>query len=92
MDYTMFLETLRLELTQKLGEGQTLMIRPVPRNNGVTLDGLSIRTPDSFLTPTVYLNPYYQQFKEGMSIEDIFCQTSSAKKSLPTLNPCSRGL
>ena len=27
MDYTMFLETLRLELTQKLGEGQTLMIR-----------------------------------------------------------------
>ncbi len=71
MDYTMFLETLRLELTQKLGEGQTLMIRPVPRNNGVTLDGLSIRTPDSFLTPTVYLNPYYQQFKEGMSIEDI---------------------
>lgn len=71
MDYTAFLETVRQALAQKLGEGQALEIRPVPKNNGVILDGLSIRTPQSSLAPTVYLNPYYQQFKEGMPIEDI---------------------
>lgn len=71
MDYTAFLETVKQALMQKLGEGQDLLIRPVPKNNGVILDGLSIHSQDSPLAPTVYLNPYYQQFKEGMPIEDI---------------------
>ena len=47
MDYTAFLETVKQALMQKLGEGQDLLIRPVPKNNGVILDGLSIHSQDS---------------------------------------------
>ncbi len=71
MDYAAFLETLKQALTAHLKDGQELIIRPVPRNNGVLLDGLSIGSPDSTFSPTVYLDPYYDQYQEGMSIEAI---------------------
>lgn len=71
MDYGAFLETLKQTLESHLEDGQNLVIRPVPKNNGILLDGLSIETPGSSFSPTVYLNPYYSQYQEGMSIQDI---------------------
>ena len=71
MDYTAFLETLKQALAKHLKDGQQLIIRPVPRNNGILLDGLSIGTPGLAFSPTVYLDPYYEQYQEGMSIEAI---------------------
>lgn len=35
------------------------------------MDGLSILMPDAQMAPTIYLNPYYDQFLEGMPIEAI---------------------
>lgn len=52
-------------------DGQQLLIRPVPKNNGILLDGLSIFSSDSQLAPTVYLNSYYEQYCQGMSMEEI---------------------
>ncbi|MCI8660376.1 MAG: hypothetical protein HFG54_09055 [Lachnospiraceae bacterium] len=71
MNYTKFLETVRQELKKRLGADQELIVRPVPKNNGILLDGLSIHTSSTLLAPTVYLNPYYEQYQEGMSIQDI---------------------
>ncbi len=85
MSYAKFLETVRQALKKRLGNNQELFVRPVPKNNGVLLDGLSICTPGSLLAPTVYLNPYYEQYQNGMSIREIcedilnlFCCTPSS--------------
>ncbi len=71
MDYATFLETIRQALQTRLGEDLQLVIRPVPKNNGVLMDGLSIQSSDSSLAPTVYLNPYYTLYRDGMSTEAI---------------------
>ena len=71
MDYKVFLETIRQALQERLQKDLQLIIRPVPKNNGILLDGLSIQSLDSCLAPTVYLNPYYTLYQEGMSIDAI---------------------
>ena len=73
MNYTKFLETVNETLERILPKGQNIIIRPVPKNNGIVLDGLSIQTDNSHVTPVVYLNPYYEQYLDGMTIQEI-CQ------------------
>ena len=71
MVYEAFLETLTQDLQQALGEDFQFLLRPLPKNNGVTLDGLTIQGPGVSLAPTIYLNPYYDQFLQGMSMDEI---------------------
>lgn len=71
MDYAAFLDTIKQALQTRLGEDLQLVIRSVPKNNSVMMDGLSIQYPDSSLAPTVYLNPYYTLYQDGMSPEAI---------------------
>lgn len=71
MVYESFLETIRTSLQKRLGDSYTLTIYPVPKNNGVILDGLCIHLPDSDLSPTLYLNSYYEQACHGMTMDEI---------------------
>ncbi len=72
MVYETFLEAVKQNLQEVFGSGYRLEIHPVPKNNGVMLDGISILAPDSPMAPTVYLNPYYEQYcNHLMSLEDI---------------------
>ena len=59
MIYEAFLETVTNKLQEALGDAYQFTLRPLPKNNGVTLDGLTIQSPGSPVAPTIYLNPYY---------------------------------
>lgn len=71
MVYETFLEHIRQDLQKRLGNGCTITIHQIPRNNGKIMDGLSILMPDAQMAPTVYLNPYYDQFCEGMPMDAV---------------------
>ena len=71
MAYEAFLECLLQNLQAALGEEFHFILRPLPRNNGVTLDGLTLQGPGAHLAPTIYLNPYYQKLIRGSSLESI---------------------
>lgn len=71
MAYESFLECLLQNLQAALGEDFHFILRPLPRNNGVTLDGLTLQGPGAHLAPTIYLNPYYQKLLRGSSLESI---------------------
>lgn len=71
MAYEVFLECLLQNLQAALGEEFHFILRPLPRNNGVTLDGLTLQGPGAHLAPTIYLNPYYQKLIHGSSLESI---------------------
>ena len=71
MAYEAFLECLLQNLQAALGEEFHFILRPLPRNNGVTLDGLTLQGPGAHLSPTIYLNPYYQKLIRGSSLESI---------------------
>lgn len=71
MVYETFLETVRQSLQQKLSDHYLISLHPVPKNNGKILDGLSIQAPGAQMAPTIYLNSYYEQFLDGMTLPEI---------------------
>ena len=46
----------------------------VGKNNGVIWQGLSFRKQGCKSAPTIYLEPYYEAFLEGMSLENLAVQ------------------
>ena len=53
MIYEAFLETVTNKLQEALGDAYQFTLRPLPKNNGVTLDGLTIQSPGSPVAPTI---------------------------------------
>lgn len=83
MVYETFLETITEQLQNALGEEFEFTLRPLPKNNGVTLDGLTIQSPASPLAPTIYLNPYYQHHLQGLEIDAIVHDILELYRSTP---------
>lgn len=54
-----------------LGDGCSVSLNKVKKNNNVYLTGLTIRDIRYNLFPTLYLENFYESYKEGKSIERI---------------------
>ncbi|MCR5337555.1 MAG: DUF5688 family protein [Lachnospiraceae bacterium] len=50
-------------------DSATVIMKEIQKNNGTELMGLSIRTEDSPISPNIYLNNYYQEYRQGMDVE-----------------------
>lgn len=50
--------------------GGRAVVKSVRKINGVILDGLSIMTSDSNISPTIYLNSYFDDFKNLQESDD----------------------
>ena len=70
MKYQKFIETVKEHLKQELQK--TVHVYPVLKNNGTIYDGLVIEDPILNISPTIYLNPYYHRYLDGVSMEDIY--------------------
>jgi len=71
MNYQQFVIVVKNKVEQHLGEGMTLHIHTALKNNGVERVGLTITDKQVNISPTIYLEEYYKQFENGISIEDI---------------------
>ncbi len=60
MNYETFKSTILERMQQLLEPDTALRIQTICKNNGRKLDGLVISTPDSNLSPTIFLNDYYE--------------------------------
>lgn len=71
MNYNEFLAHIR-ECAKKIaGEGGKVLIQHIIKNNGFELDGLVIIEAERNISPTIYLNEYYQQYQSGRDIGEI---------------------
>lgn len=70
MRYQKFIETVKEHIQQELQKPVHLF--PVLKNNGSVYDGLVILDPILNISPTIYLNPYYHRYLDGVSMEDIY--------------------
>ena len=70
MKYQKFIETVKEHMQQELQ--LNVNIYPVPKNNGTIYDGLVIVDPTLNISPTIYLNPYFHRYLDGVSMEDIY--------------------
>lgn len=72
MNYNEFKESVLKHIRENYPEeGYDVSVRKVTKNNGMTLDGLCIFPKGINSTPTIYLEPYYEQYKKGTILADI---------------------
>lgn len=70
MRYQKFIENVKDYIKQELQ--QQVYVYPVLKNNGSIYDGLVILDPILNISPTIYLNPYYHRYLDGVPMEDIY--------------------
>lgn len=70
MNYETFKQLILSELGMKIPTA-SLSIQSVLKNNGISLDGLVIMERNTNISPTLYLNYYYENYKDGTDISAI---------------------
>ena len=59
------------EVKRQLGDGYETTLRTVRKNNNIELKGLTIRCGDTNVMPAIYLDPFYEQYSEGRTMEHV---------------------
>lgn len=71
MDYREFTCAVEERLNQKLTGGVKAGLYSTIKNNGTERTGILIETPGVNISPTIYLEEYYENYREGSSLECI---------------------
>lgn len=71
MDYKEFTENIAETLREKVGDGYTVTVTEVLKNNGVSLTGVVIMKESENVSPTIYLEEPYRQYQSGDSLSQI---------------------
>ena len=73
MNYEMFIKEVVKELKELFAveNGYNVSINHVYKNNGIELDGVVICKKDMKIAPNIYINSYYELYKDGMSMKNI---------------------
>ena len=74
MEYCEFLENIQNRTKSIAGEGGKVTVNHILKNNGKELDGLTIMEEDSCISPTIYLNDYYEQYENGRGLDNILSE------------------
>ena len=75
------------QLQTDIPDPKSVSVQPVTRNNGCVLDGLVIMESGLNIAPTIYLDPYYEEYEDGVTFQDIYDQILSVyQKNRPTDN------
>lgn len=71
MNYQNFCKQLIQSLEEKLGKKYQVKITDIEKNNGVVLEGIIIIKEESQISPNIYLEYFYDRYREGESLEEI---------------------
>ncbi len=70
-EFTTFCHKVEEALKEYFSEGYEILLRSYPKNNGVVLKGLTIVKKDENVSPNIYLEYFFEQYKEGVAFGDI---------------------
>lgn len=65
MEFTNFAALVRDEVAKRTGGCSRVRLNDVRKNNGVVLRGLTVMQDDSNISPTIYLNNYFDEYANG---------------------------
>ena len=84
MEYRDFVEQVKEQIQDFLPEkfaDAAVEVNQIVKNNDCVLDGLMVRTEESNIAPTIYLNPYFEQIQDGAELDDVLAQIASVYQS-----------
>lgn len=82
MNYDDFIEYVKENILEKLPDVYRefeVSVSKTMKNNGLELDGLTIRGHDN-IAPVIYLNGYYEKYTDGNSLDNIMSEISDVYK------------
>lgn len=65
MEFANFTTLVRDEVEKRTGDCFRVRLNDVRKNNGVVLRGLTVMQDDSNISPTIYLNNYFEEYVSG---------------------------
>ncbi len=71
MNYEEFKTRIYSMVRDEFGSDTEVTLKPVRKNNGVVLDGLTIMPEGKCIAPTIYINQFYGRYREGLSLNAI---------------------
>lgn len=71
MSYDNFKKRICEKLTNKVQSGVTVEQKEIKKNNGIKLDAILLHNNSRQLSSCLYLNDYYEMFKEGIAEDEI---------------------
>ena len=87
MKFEEFTKAVKEKLQENLGESYRVEIQQVRKNNDVLLSGLTIHSKETNIIPTIYLEAFYELYKNDMPMEKIITKIfKTYQESLPKEN------
>ena len=71
MDYNEFMYYVREGLKELIEKDSSVRIQKMLKNNDVELEALTVLSSDSRVSPTICLEPFYEEYQRGVSISVI---------------------
>lgn len=71
MNYEDFVCCIQTKMKERLGNEVQIELHRIVKNNSVVLDGLAISEKGKGIAPTIYLNEFYEKYREGVTIPEI---------------------
>lgn len=80
MNYDQFLKKVTDAVQEKMGVGYHVRLQSVRKNNGVVLNGLSIREKNEKTAPTIYMEQHYMCYEQGTPFDTVLEEIISLYK------------
>lgn len=71
MNYQSFISAVREGIRHSVKADVDVQIQTVVKNNGIERRGLTFQEKEINISPTIYLEEYYEQFQRGESMDEI---------------------
>ncbi|MGF0031976.1 DUF5688 family protein [Bariatricus sp. SGI.154] len=71
MNYYQFIHAVEVKVKEGVEDNITVYIQTSVKNNGTRRLGITLAERGINISPTIYLEEYYQQFQQGNSVDDI---------------------
>jgi len=71
MTYYQFVQAVESKMEEVIGEDMTLSVYTAEKNNGVKRQGITIAQKGINISPTIYLEEYYEKYLNGYKVEAI---------------------
>ena len=94
MNYQQFIEEVERRVKEKIkgNETITVYIHTAVKNNGKERKGITVLEKGIHISPTIYLEEYFQQFQEGKPIEKIVEKILQLYEEVKCSHPCEESL
>ncbi len=71
MEFNEFIDKTQKSVCEVLGKDVKIEVKDVEKNNGVMLRGMIISRGEEAISPTIYVNGFYEDYKSGKSFGEI---------------------